>query len=194
MLPVALLMMEHRLIERMIAVLKTELEVMTSTNKPNLVLVDSIVDFIRTYADRTHHGKEEEILFRALEGRKLSPDHRKAMDELVSEHLFARNETKALAESKERHLQGDIGALSEMTMHMERMIRFYPSHIQKEDEGFFIPVIAYFTAREQEAMLDDFANFDRQMIHEKYEKVARRFEYERSLPGARAKLDWIGHQ
>ena len=191
MLAVEPLMTEHRLIERMVALLGSELELIASAKNPNLVLVDAAVDFMRTYADRTHHGKEEEILFRALEGRKLSADHRKAMDELVSEHLFARAETKAIAESKERHLQGDIGALSEMTMHMERMIRFYPSHIRKEDEGFFIPAMAYFTAREQEAMLEEFGDFDRQMIHEKYEKVARRFEYERSLPGARAKLDWI---
>jgi hypothetical protein len=29
------------------------------------------------------------------------------------------------------------------------------------------------------------------MIHEKYDKVVRRFEIERKLPGAKTKLDWI---
>ena len=30
------------------------------------VFIDTAVDFIRTYADRCHHGKEEDLLFKAL--------------------------------------------------------------------------------------------------------------------------------
>ena len=30
------------------------------------VFIDTAVDFIHTYADRCHHGKEEDILFKAL--------------------------------------------------------------------------------------------------------------------------------
>lgn len=100
MLPVAVLMMEHRLIERMIAVLRCELDVMTSTNKPNLVMVDSIVDFIRTYADHTHHRKEGEILFRELAHKKLPEEYQHTKDELVMEHVFVRKETLALVEAK----------------------------------------------------------------------------------------------
>ena len=141
MLPVAPLMIEHRLIERMIAVLRSELDTIASARNPNLVLVDSAVDFIRTYADRTHHGKEEDILFRVLAGKRLTADHKQRMDELISDHIFARHETMQLSEAKERHLEGDIGALNEMSMHMERLIKFYPGHISKEDEGFFLPVM-----------------------------------------------------
>jgi hemerythrin-like domain-containing protein len=191
MLPVALLMMEHRLIERMIAVLKTELDTMTSTKKPNLVLVDSIVDFIRTYADRTHHGKEEEILFRELGHKKLPAEYRQTMDELVMEHVVARKETLALAESKERYIKGDLGAAGEMARHMGMLAEFYPKHIEKEDKCFFIPVMDHFSEKERDAMCLEFHEFDRRMIHEKYDKVVRRFEIERKLPGAKTKLDWI---
>jgi hemerythrin-like domain-containing protein len=156
MLPVALLMMEHRLIERMITVLKTELEVMTSTNKPNLVLVDSIVDFIRTYADRTHHGKEEDILFRELGRKKLPAEYQHTMDELVMEHVFGRRETLALVEAKVRYLKGDIGALGEMARHMGTLVDFYPKHIEKEDKSFFIPVMDHFNIKERDAMCLEF--------------------------------------
>ena len=191
MLPVAYLMMEHRLIERMITVLKTELEVMTSTNKPNLVLVDSIVDFIRTYADRTHHGKEEDILFRELGRKKLPDEYQHTMDELVMEHVFGRNETLALVEAKERYIKGDIGAAGEMARHMGTLADFYPKHIEKEDKHFFIPVMDHFNSKERDAMCLEIHEFDRRMIHEKYDKVVRRFENERNLPGAKTNLDWV---
>ncbi len=34
--------------------------------------MDMIMDLIRTYADRCHHGKEEEILFKTLNAKDLS--------------------------------------------------------------------------------------------------------------------------
>ena len=61
------LMIEHRLIERMLTNVKNLLVQVGQTQKIDPLLVDKAVDFIRTYADRTHHGKEEDILFRGLE-------------------------------------------------------------------------------------------------------------------------------
>ncbi|HMF30231.1 MAG TPA: cation-binding protein, partial [Candidatus Lokiarchaeia archaeon] len=62
--PVAPLMIEHRLIERMIAVIKKSLPAMRESQTVAPTFIDTAVDFIRMYADRTHHGKEEDILFR----------------------------------------------------------------------------------------------------------------------------------
>ena len=61
------LMIEHRLIEKMLSLIKDTLVQIESTNKVDPLLVDTAVDFIRMYADRTHHGKEEDILFREFE-------------------------------------------------------------------------------------------------------------------------------
>nr|MDO8112603.1 hypothetical protein [Candidatus Sigynarchaeota archaeon] len=57
MLPIAPLMIEHRLIERMIAALKVQLARMKKSSIPDTVFIERAVDFIRTYADQTHHGK-----------------------------------------------------------------------------------------------------------------------------------------
>ena len=74
MLPIAPLMIEHRLIERMIHLIQQELERIQANVAvdPEFAFVDSVfidtaVDFLRTYADRCHHGKEEDILFPELE-------------------------------------------------------------------------------------------------------------------------------
>jgi hemerythrin-like domain-containing protein len=67
-----LLMIEHRLIERMISIIKAVSMQIASTQEVDPVFVDTTVDFIRTYADQTHHGKEEDILFRDLSKRALT--------------------------------------------------------------------------------------------------------------------------
>ncbi|MFX0049145.1 MAG: hemerythrin domain-containing protein, partial [Candidatus Hermodarchaeota archaeon] len=64
MLPIGPLMAEHRIIEKMIALMQKEIEKIKKFNKVNPLFIDTAVDFIRMYADRTHHGKEEDILFR----------------------------------------------------------------------------------------------------------------------------------
>ena len=93
MLPIGPLMIEHRLIERLIALMMRELTRM----KDNIavdrefafvdpVFIDTAVDFMKTYADRCHHGKEEDILFAELAKKDLAPEHRQTMEELISDH------------------------------------------------------------------------------------------------------------
>ena len=70
MKPIGPLMWEHRLIEKLVQTLKTEIGKIREQDEINIVLIDQAVDFFRTYSDRTHHGKEEEILFRDLAKKK----------------------------------------------------------------------------------------------------------------------------
>ena len=134
-------------------------------------MIDVAVDFIRTYADRTHHGKEEEILFRDLAKKELTPDLKKTMQELIEEHVWSRKTTGALVEAKQKYLQGDDKELFRVVDLARRLGNFYPKHIEKEDKHFFYPCQEYFDPSEQKKMLDEFWEFDRKMIHEKYNKI-----------------------
>jgi len=96
-------MIEHRLIERMVRLIAGELPKMEEKRGVNIGFLSEAIDFIRTYADRCHHGKEEDILFRDLAAKPLSPEHLKKMDELVEEHISARKIVSRLADSKERY-------------------------------------------------------------------------------------------
>ncbi len=165
------LMIEHRLIERMISVIKDALVQMESTHTVDPVFVDTAVDFIRMYADRTHHGKEEDILFRDLRKRPLSADDQRVMEELMDEHVFGRETTKALVEANTRYRNGEDSALADIASKLQTLVEFYPKHIQKEDQIFFPASRVYFTDEEDQAMLAEFWEFDRRMIHEKYNSV-----------------------
>ncbi|MEW6054922.1 MAG: hemerythrin domain-containing protein [Nitrospirota bacterium] len=171
-----LLMIEHRLIERMVAVIRRTLEQARQAASIDPYFVDAAVDFIRTYADRTHHGKEEDILFRDLEERNLSDEDRRLMNELIEEHVFARKTTKAVVEATARYREGDTGALEEIVSRLNTLVHFYPAHIEKEDAVFFPAARAYFSDEEDRAMLARFREFDGKMIHEKYKAVVQAFE------------------
>ena len=165
------LMIEHRLIEKMLAVIKNAIQQMESTEEIDPYFIDAAVDFIRIYADKTHHGKEEDILFRELDKRPLSIEDRQVMQELINEHLFGRRTTKALVDANERYRNGDENALAEIAQHLRTLVEFYPKHIVKEDKVFFPSARDYFTEDEDQAMLAEFWEFDRKMIHEKYKLV-----------------------
>lgn len=170
------LMIEHRLIERMLSLVKDALVHIGSTHKVDPLFVDIVVDFVRMYADRTHHGKEEDILFRDLGKRPLSAEDRRIMQELIDEHIFGRQSTKALVEANTLYRNGDESALPDIIAALRTLVGFYPKHIEKEDKIFFPAARAYFTEEEDQAMLAEFWEFDRKMIHEKYKSVVEELE------------------
>ncbi len=81
------LMIEHRLIERMLALINKEAMRIRETKVINPVFIDNAVDFVRVYADKTHHGKEEDILFRDLAQKDMTSEEKKIMGELIQEHV-----------------------------------------------------------------------------------------------------------
>jgi len=165
------LMIEHRLIEKMIEVIKIEINEIKSRHTADPVFIDTVVDFIRMYADKTHHGKEEDILFRELKKKKMSPENTRVMNELIEEHVYGRKLVGELVEAKENYQNGDHKSLETIIIKLEAIVNFYPDHIRKEDDLFFPNTEAYFTNEELDNMLEEFWEFDKNMIHTKYKAV-----------------------
>ncbi|MCX5892071.1 MAG: hemerythrin domain-containing protein [Deltaproteobacteria bacterium] len=184
MQPIGPLMIEHRLIERLIALMQRELTRMQDNIAVDRefafvdpVFIDTAVDFMKTYADRCHHGKEENLLFAELAKKDLTPEHRQTLEELLSDHAWARRTTASLVEAKNDFLLDRDGALDDLLLHLEELVVFYPRHIAKEDQKFFIPCMAYFSEAEQAQLLVQMAEFDQKMIHEKYRAIVEGIEH-----------------
>ena len=169
-------MIEHRLIERMIARIKKEGKRIESGGAVDPQFIDVGTDFIHNYADLCHHGKEEKILFRDLKKRELTKEHKEKMDELIKEHVWARQTTGKLVKAKEAYVGGDKKAVDTIIRCMAELADFYPKHIIKEDKHFFKPVMSYFTQNEQDAMLDEEYEFDRNYIHQMYTQIVEKWE------------------
>ena len=167
------LMIEHRLIERMIALLAQTQKRIETNHEVDPFFIDAAVDFIHIYADRTHHGKEEDILFKILGTRDLSAQDRMLMDELIQEHVLGRETTRELVEANARYRNGDRAALTALAASLGTLVSFYPQHIEKEDKVFFPAYMAYLSMEEDQSMLNAFWEFDRKVIHEKYGAVVQ---------------------
>ena len=178
MKPIAPLMIEHRLIERMIRVLARHQERITAGGEVDAKLLDSGLDFLTTYADLCHHRKEEDILFRSLAAKDIAPDHRALVDELLAEHQRARRLAAHLAEAKDQYAAGHKAAIPDVAETLQQLTELYPAHIEKEDKRLFLPAMEYYAADEQAAMLDEFREFDRKLIHEKYRAAVEQLEGE----------------
>lgn len=176
MMPIGPLMIEHRRIERMIEVIGKEIARFEEKRRIEPRRIDIFVDFIRTYADRCHHGKEEDILFRELEKKDLNETHRKTMEELISEHKWGRRITDLVVKANRMYAGGNEEAISVITDCLRSLSDFYPKHIEKEDRRFFVPVMGYFSPEEKDAMLEEGYRFDQKLIHEKYEQILSRME------------------
>lgn len=176
-LPIGPLMIEHRLIERMVNLLEKEALNIRNTGRTNIIFLRAAIDFFGFYADRTHHGKEEDILFAELLKRELSAADKEMVERLQQEHAAARELVVKLGmDADEGCRQCSPEILNRLSAGLEKLTGLYRPHIQKEDKQFFIPVMKYFSKEEQDAMLCRFWEFDRLLIHEKYKKMVSQFE------------------
>lgn len=163
-------MREHRLIEQIITPLRTELKHISHQNMAHPSFIYNVVDFFKTYADRYHHGKEEDILFKELRKKELAPDHMRIITELEEEHRFARRTVGALVEATEKWSQGDYDALPIISDNLRKLVELYPQHIEKEDKHFFFPCQEYFTKEEREKILQEGYEFDKNFTNLNYKE------------------------
>jgi hemerythrin-like domain-containing protein len=177
MLPIGPLMIEHRLIEKMIAVIRREVDKAERKGSIDPVFIDIAVDFIRTYADKCHHGKEEDILFRDLNKKDLPRELKNIVSELIEEHKQGRKVVAELVEAKLKYVRGEKTALPSILNSLRYLTDFYPIHIEKEDRHFFIPCMEYFSIEEKDLMLKEEWEFDKNLIHQIYKTKISEIEH-----------------
>jgi len=178
LLPVEILISEHRLISHIVGVLKKEQEKNVTSGKVDPNFIVTAVDFFRTYADRYHHGKEEGILFNELYKRKLSEADGLMMRELILEHATARRTVTSLEKLKTSYEAGNNEALNGIVEALKTLIELYPQHIEKEDKHFFYPVMQYLTEAEQREMLRKFQEYDQNFTDTRYRQIIETLEKE----------------
>jgi hemerythrin-like domain-containing protein len=169
-------MVEHRLIERTIALMKAEVARIQVADELDPAFIDTTVDFIRVYADRTHYGKEEDILFHELAAKAMAPDHAAMMRDLVAEHRHARDLTDNLVRARNAYVTGGKDALGRVISLLMSLTDFYPRHMAMGNDQFFPVAMDYLDDGDRDAMLERFRDFDRVMIHMKYGSVVELLE------------------
>ena len=120
--PLKRLVDEHSLIKKWIGFIPQVIEnIDVESNLSRQVILDGL-DFIRFYADKFHHAKEEEILF------EYTDKNLDIIKTMLSDHETARGHVRAISEAIERK---DRDAIIE---HLSAYKDLLTEHIKKEDE------------------------------------------------------------
>jgi hemerythrin-like domain-containing protein len=178
--PLGLLSTEHRVIQRVVDTMVRLDAVLERDGEVNVGTLLKIVDFMRTFADKCHHGKEETHLFPILE-RKSVPADRYPLEALIRDHDRTRMLIQELARATKRYQQGGLKAREGLAKSLRGLINLYPIHMWKEDYLLFPMANRLVSPKQRRDLRERFAAVDAGVGRETYqllEQLADRLEEE----------------
>ncbi len=146
---------EHRHILRMAALLEEQAARVEEGQPVDWDFFLDAVDFVRHYADRFHHAKEEDILFRELV-RNGMPAENSPVGAMRLAHDQGRALVRALEEAAKRAKAGDASAGAAVAENARGYVAFIRNHIEKEDRILYPLAERVLPAGGREAMLRDY--------------------------------------
>jgi hemerythrin-like domain-containing protein len=157
---------EHGQIKRFLAVLPAVIDRFDARSEADRDLVRDGLDFVRSYADRFHHAKEEDILFACFDPcldilKAMREDHERGRA-----HVQAAGEALARCDGEgiAANLLGYAGVLAE--------------HIKKEDEILYPWMDRNLSVRQVGELFTRFLAVDERFAEDrkKYESFVERLE------------------
>ena len=130
---IELLVNEHKDVLRMLVVIRRLCSRILNGDAADYEDFYRIIDFIRNYTDKHHHGKEEKMLFSRMT-EELGPTAEKIIRHgMLVEHEFGRLYVKDLEEAVRRVLCGDLDARLDVIANAISYTHLLARHIEKED-------------------------------------------------------------
>lgn len=123
---------EHKLILRMITLVEKNTTSMEQGAFRNWQFYLDAVDFIRNYADRFHHAKEEDVLFKALVANGM-PEKQSPIEAMLIEHDLGRAFVRNIEEAAQKALDGESGQIPVIAENAKGYAALLRGHIDKED-------------------------------------------------------------
>lgn len=170
---------EHRTIERMLQVLQgvsTKLEAGEPVPAGDL---EEMIQFIQVFADQCHHGKEEDLLFAAMEEAGV-PREGGPIGVMLIEHDQGRGYVRGMAEAAEQYRAGDPGAREGFVRNARNYVTLLSQHIEKEDNILYPIADMHLSDEQQSALAEGFARVERERVgpgrHEAFHRLLDRLE------------------
>lgn len=175
MKPTEILINEHRVIERVLDRIETMSEEAAVRRTLDKALFADVASFLRDYADRCHHGKEEHLLFPLLEKRGVS---RKGgpLGGMRFDHIQARSLVGALKQAAASTNPGNGQGYFRFVSSARDYIRLLRNHIDEGDNILFPLADEILSEVDQEYLLEAFEKVENGLFgpefHRKYTAMA----------------------
>jgi len=177
--PTQVLMAEHELILEALDALERRVAAIRAGTPPDRAYIEKAVTFLREFADKCHHGKEEDLLFPAMEKAGI-PRTGGPIGVMLNEHAAGRNYVKAMAESIPGIKKGDKAAARTFAENARNYGALLAVHIGKEDNILYPMADARLTPAQQKELASCFAEVEENIIghdkHEEYHRLLKELE------------------
>jgi len=154
---------EHKAISKM---LDTAEEVSERLKKGVVIspeILSGLLEFFRTFADRCHHGKEEDCLFPLLEQRGL-PREGGPIGVMLHEHGEGRELIRVMGETACQFAGGQKEAGLRWADAALAYVVLLRNHIAKENDILFVMADRFLSEADQTKMVGDFERIETEKL------------------------------
>ncbi len=168
---------EHQLILRMITLVENNTALLEQGKFRNWQFYLDAVDFIRNYADRFHHAKEEDVLFVELIKNGM-PEKQSPIEAMHMEHDEGRAHVRAIEESAQKALDGETGQAAIIAEHAKGYAALLRGHIEKEDDILYPLAERVLPQEVRSRMLEAYqqAEANTPELEQKYQRLVESYE------------------
>jgi hemerythrin-like domain-containing protein len=173
----AVMVAEHQLILRLIALVEANTAAMEAGRFRDWQFFLDAVDFIRNFADRFHHAKEEDVLFRELVAGGM-PQQNSPVAAMLMAHDQGREFVRGLEEAAQQALAGEAGQVPAIAANAKGYAALLRDHIDKEDHILYPLAERILPAEVRPKMLADYAAAEAATpgLEAKYRQLVERYE------------------
>ncbi len=141
--------------------------------------LNQLIEFFRTFVDKCHHGKEEELLFPALEEVGVSREGG-PIGVMLKEHQQGRDLVAKMNAALAQYSEGNRGAVSDLIQHARAYIVLLTQHIDKENHVLFPMADRHLSSEKQGELWEGFETIEREKIgagkHEAFHRMIESLE------------------
>jgi len=154
---------EHQAISLMLKIMGAvckKLEDGEDVSKDDL---NDMVKFIKEFADKSHHLKEEDLLFPAMEEVGI-PREGGPIGVMLTEHTMGRDFVKGLSNGIEEYSNGNTDAAKQIIENARNYASLLSNHINKEDNILYPMAEMHISKEKQDELLKEFERVNTEKI------------------------------
>jgi len=167
---------EHKGIQMMLRILDAMCERLESGRAVAAEHLESVVEFLKVFVDKCHHGKEEELLFPALEAAGV-PREGGPIGVMLREHNQGRGHVERMSKAAAQYRAGEAKAAADFVGAAKVYMDLLIEHIEKEDGVLYVMADARLSEKKQEELAEGFERIERERIgvgrHEEFHKTMK---------------------
>jgi len=156
--PTQVLTAEHELILEALDALEKKVAAVRAGAAPDRAYFEKVVAFLREFADKCHHGKEENLLFKRMAERGF-PVQSGPIAVMLSEHDAGRAYIRGIADGAAK-LGTDPAATNQIAENARGYIDLLRAHIGKENNVLFPMADRALTPEDQAHLAREFERFE----------------------------------